>query len=444
MSASPSATSTRPSPTTATSSACSSSHEESNPDQGVREAMMAVGDSGSYVQLLAPLTPDSPIGKFLDRSGPGLQQVAYRVDDIDVGQCDAARTRRAAAVRHSPGAAPPVLGSTSSIPKTPVASCSSSCSRPSPRTRVHPLRPSATEADVQSMQQIVDAINSGEGTSDDFAALEVPEAYTGALLRQEDEKMFEGVATRDRDPRKSLRIEDVPVPEVGPGEALVAVMASSINYNTVWSSHLRAGVDLRLPASLRTHVTAGQAPRPALPRDSALTCPAWCCAPVPASTSGSPGDEVVAHCAVRRAREPTRSQRHDARPRAAHLGLRDQLRRPRSARARQGEPAAREACTPQLGGGRVARPRQQHGLPPARQPERCRHEAGRHRADLGRQRRTRLLRDPDGAQRRGDAGLRRLVAGEGRDRAQHGRRPHHRPQRRGLPVLEGRVDARPV
>lgn len=58
-------------------------HEESNPDQGVREAMMAVGESGSYVQLLAPLTPDSPIGKFLDRSGPGLQQVAYRVDDIE-------------------------------------------------------------------------------------------------------------------------------------------------------------------------------------------------------------------------------------------------------------------------------------------------------------------------------------------------------------------------
>ena len=57
-------------------------HEESNPDQGVREAMMAVGDSGSYVQLLAPLTPDSPIGKFLDRGGPGLQQIAYRITEV--------------------------------------------------------------------------------------------------------------------------------------------------------------------------------------------------------------------------------------------------------------------------------------------------------------------------------------------------------------------------
>jgi methylmalonyl-CoA/ethylmalonyl-CoA epimerase len=58
-------------------------HTEENPEQGVREAMMAVGSSGSCVQLLAPLTPESTIAKFLDRSGPGIQQVAYRVTDVD-------------------------------------------------------------------------------------------------------------------------------------------------------------------------------------------------------------------------------------------------------------------------------------------------------------------------------------------------------------------------
>ncbi|MDP9497619.1 MAG: methylmalonyl-CoA epimerase [Actinomycetota bacterium] len=58
-------------------------HVEVNEEQGVREAMLAVGDSGSYVQLLEPLRPDTPIGKFLDRSGPGIQQMAYRVDDLD-------------------------------------------------------------------------------------------------------------------------------------------------------------------------------------------------------------------------------------------------------------------------------------------------------------------------------------------------------------------------
>jgi methylmalonyl-CoA/ethylmalonyl-CoA epimerase len=57
-------------------------HEEVNEEQGVREAMMAVGGSGSCVQLLAPLGPDSTIAKFLERSGPGIQQVAYRVDDV--------------------------------------------------------------------------------------------------------------------------------------------------------------------------------------------------------------------------------------------------------------------------------------------------------------------------------------------------------------------------
>ena len=58
-------------------------HTEVNEEQGVREAMMAVGDSGSFIQLLAPLSADSPIGKFLDRSGPGIQQMAYRTDDVE-------------------------------------------------------------------------------------------------------------------------------------------------------------------------------------------------------------------------------------------------------------------------------------------------------------------------------------------------------------------------
>src|SRR5665648_361722 len=58
-------------------------HEEANEQQGVREAMMAVGTSGSCVQLLAPCNAESIIAKFLDRSGPGLQQVAYRVADVD-------------------------------------------------------------------------------------------------------------------------------------------------------------------------------------------------------------------------------------------------------------------------------------------------------------------------------------------------------------------------
>ena len=58
-------------------------HEETNEEQGVREAMVGVGDSGSCIQLLAPLNDSSTIARFLDRSGPGLQQLAYRVTDVE-------------------------------------------------------------------------------------------------------------------------------------------------------------------------------------------------------------------------------------------------------------------------------------------------------------------------------------------------------------------------
>jgi methylmalonyl-CoA/ethylmalonyl-CoA epimerase len=58
-------------------------HEEVNEDQGVREAMLAVGDGSTRIQLLAPLNAESTIAKFLDRNGPGVQQVAYTVDDVE-------------------------------------------------------------------------------------------------------------------------------------------------------------------------------------------------------------------------------------------------------------------------------------------------------------------------------------------------------------------------
>ncbi len=76
-------------------------HEETNEEQGVREAMMRVGDSGSCVQLLAPLTPESTIARFLDRNGEGIQQVAYRVEDVDA-VCDTLRSRGLRLLYESP------------------------------------------------------------------------------------------------------------------------------------------------------------------------------------------------------------------------------------------------------------------------------------------------------------------------------------------------------
>ncbi|MFD4641140.1 methylmalonyl-CoA epimerase [Lentzea sp. NPDC058436] len=69
-------------------------HEEVNEEQGVREAMLhAPGDhGGTAIQLLAPLNEDSTIAKFIGRSGPGLQQLAYRVSDVDLA-ADALRAK---------------------------------------------------------------------------------------------------------------------------------------------------------------------------------------------------------------------------------------------------------------------------------------------------------------------------------------------------------------
>ena len=59
-------------------------HVETNEEQGVREAMLRPADSSqSSIQLLSPLTPESTIGRFLATKGPGIQQMAYRVDDLE-------------------------------------------------------------------------------------------------------------------------------------------------------------------------------------------------------------------------------------------------------------------------------------------------------------------------------------------------------------------------
>src|SRR6185369_4032368 len=61
-------------------------------------------------------------------------------------------------------------------------------------------------------------------------------SYRAAYVRREDVGMFEGIESADKDPRKSLHIGEVPTPALAPDEVYVAVMASAINFNTVWTS----------------------------------------------------------------------------------------------------------------------------------------------------------------------------------------------------------------
>jgi crotonyl-CoA reductase len=86
------------------------------------------------------------------------------------------------------------------------------------------------------VKQILDAILAGDTTAEEFAALDLPDTYRAVTVHKDEADMFDGLESRDKDPRKSLHVEDVALPELGPGEALVAVMASAINYNTVWTS----------------------------------------------------------------------------------------------------------------------------------------------------------------------------------------------------------------
>jgi crotonyl-CoA reductase len=151
------------------------------------------------------------------------------------------------------------------------------------------------------VKDILDAIMAAEHAVDparelaSVAGLPVPDSYRGVVVRADDATMFEGMPTRDKDPRKSLHVQEVPTPELGPGEAIVAVMASAINYNTVWTSIFeplptfkflqRYGrvSELTKRHDLPYHVVGSDLAGVVLRVGSGVT--RW-----------KPGDEVVAHC----------------------------------------------------------------------------------------------------------------------------------------------------
>jgi len=85
------------------------------------------------------------------------------------------------------------------------------------------------------MKEILDAITS-DASGDDLANLPVPESYRAAYVRSDETAMFEGLQSADKDPRQSLHVGEVPTPVLAPDECYVAMMASSINFNTVWTS----------------------------------------------------------------------------------------------------------------------------------------------------------------------------------------------------------------
>ena len=144
------------------------------------------------------------------------------------------------------------------------------------------------------MQEIRDAVLAGV-PGEEIGNLPVPDHYRAALVRRDEADMFEGIAFAEKDPRKSLHVEDVPTPELAPDEAYVAVMASAINFNTVWTSIFeplptfgflqRLGRESRWGRrhDLPYHVVGSDAAGVVLRVGSAVRL--W-----------KPGDRVVVHC----------------------------------------------------------------------------------------------------------------------------------------------------
>ena len=85
------------------------------------------------------------------------------------------------------------------------------------------------------MQEILDAIDAGAG-GDDLAALPIPEAYRAAFVKRDEVGMFDDMDSEAKNPTKSIHVDEVPTPELAPDEVYLAVMASAINFNTVWTS----------------------------------------------------------------------------------------------------------------------------------------------------------------------------------------------------------------
>jgi len=144
------------------------------------------------------------------------------------------------------------------------------------------------------MDQILQAVIDG-APGDELAQLPLPESYRAAFVRRDEVEMFAGVESDDKDPRKSLHVDRVALPELAPDEAYVAVMASSINFNTVWTSIFeplptfgfldRLGKESKWGArhALDYHVVGSDASGVVLRAGSAVR--KW-----------RPGDRVTVHC----------------------------------------------------------------------------------------------------------------------------------------------------
>ena len=88
----------------------------------------------------------------------------------------------------------------------------------------------------EALRTLLDAALAPEADPREIGSLPLPESMRAVVVRKEELGMFEGMASADKDPRRSLHVDEVPIPPLGPNEVLIAPMASALNFNTVWTA----------------------------------------------------------------------------------------------------------------------------------------------------------------------------------------------------------------
>ena len=87
-----------------------------------------------------------------------------------------------------------------------------------------------------ALRTLLEAALTDQADPSEVAALPLPESMRAAVVRKSEQEMFAGLGSDEKDPRKSLHVDEVPIPPLGPNEVLIAPMASALNFNTVWTS----------------------------------------------------------------------------------------------------------------------------------------------------------------------------------------------------------------
>ena len=287
---------------------------------------------------------------------------------------------------------------------------------------------------------VLRAIDAG-ASSEEFAAIDLPDSYTAVALHAEDAETLGKLPRAEKRPSAAMHVEEVPLPEIAPDEVLVATMASSMNFNTVWSAIFEpvpTFAFLSRYAKVRGHwgkrhdqpfhVVGSDAAGVVLRTGSAVS--KW-----------RPGDRVVVHPNDVALEDP---QGHDDTildPDQRVWGFESNyggLGEVCLAKADQMMPKAEHLTWEEAASMPLTNCTAYRMLVG---PNGAPHAAGRRGADLGRGRRPRRLRDAVRAERRRHAGVRRVEPREGRRLPLDGRRPGDRPQGARLPVLGRRRPA---